>query len=279
MNRISEERLAKGIQNLPSLSDTVMEVLHLLNHAEPDVSRIEASLAQDPVLVARILRVANSPFYGIAGQIRSLREACMVLGLSTIRNIVTTASIVNALSVSAAAHNECDQLWQHAVQTAAAAKVLADEVRADGESAFTVGLLHDIGKLVLATHLPDLYAEVQQYRTKHDCFPLEAEKAVLGMNHAAIGAQVFKHWRLPDDLAEVVARHHSTDEADVPLLADVVHVADVLARGLDTGGGSENLVPPLVRDSFERLGIGWDRISGLLMEIENLQEEAAAVVP
>jgi len=146
--------------------------------------------------------------------------------------------------------------------------VLAANCGINPDLAFTGGLLHDIGQLVLVAHFPQQYAQVLAYRRQHDCFLIQAERDVLGMDHAEVGGMLADAWHFPAMLRDAVAEHHAPASAPGNSLANLIHIADITAHALGFTRSDEELVAPLDRTAWERLGGDWLAYAEALPEIE-----------
>lgn len=268
--------LEQEVRKLPPLPATVLEVMEALNRTDVDFTILENKIGQDPSLVTRVLSVANSPFYGFSGEISNLKEACLVLGTHTTRNIVLTAGVVRNLTAERANHLDLVGLWRHATATGVAARVLAGHVGADGDTAFTAGLLHDIGKMVLDIFFPKDYAQVLAHRDSKDCLLREAEREVMGFDHSLVGACVAARWSLPGAICAALGAHHRPAGKGGTRLGALVHVADIVARGLELGDGGDPLIPPLDPAALTKLGLDLESIAGSLGEIEALSQGAGS---
>lgn len=270
MNGAMREKLEDGLRdNLGSLSIVVTDVLTLLGQDNVDLPSLELRIAKDQALTARILRIANSPFYGLSRQIASLKEATVVLGVHTIRNVVTTAGVMSLFSGEGASGFDRFAFWQHAIGTGVAAKVVGSRCGMDGETAFTAGLLHDVGKLVVDTVMPDEFHSALRLARERGCLLLDAEREVMGFDHAFAGRLAAERWRLPEVVTRAVGDHH-TPATSANGLAGVVHLGDILCRCLDIGDGGDNSIPALDEATWRRLGIQWSDIDPLLDEIDRL---------
>ena len=274
MDTVTLDTLEMQVQQLPSLPVVVYDIMALIDAGDVDLTVLQRKVAQDQSLAARILRIANSPFYGFSGQINTIKEAVVVLGLQPIRNLVVAAGIMKQFPAGASRHLDPLAFWQHCIGTSIAARVLARHCGLDKELAFTAGLLHDIGKLAFDCHFPDQYARVLEYRAEHDCHLLAAEDAVLGSNHAQAGGRLARHWKLPPLIASAIEHHHYPTGGDGLPLSDLIHVADAVCRGLDIGNGEYDLVPPLDGDAVARLGVDWSEFKACLVEVEELNQQS-----
>jgi putative nucleotidyltransferase with HDIG domain len=263
--------IAARLEALPPLAPGVLAVLALLDAAEVDYSAIEGGIRREPALALRVLRLANSAFYGFSGQIGSVREACLVLGTQTVRQVVLAVAVMAQLGPARRAPFDQRRLWQHGIGVAAAAKAIAERYgRLDVALASTTGLLHDLGKLVLNTQFADLYDEVRSRRIRDDCALTEAERAVLGTDHGEVGALAAAHWCLPPRMVAAIRNHHEPD-ADAEPLTDLVHVADVVARALAVGDPGDDLVPAIAEGAWRRLGLTMDGLAETFPEVDRIR--------
>lgn len=234
------------IRELPSLPAVVIELLTSMEQEDIDVHALAGKIALDQALAAKTLRLANSSFYGMQSSVTTIQQAVSVLGFHNIRTLVTACALTASFAPGAAAAQagfDFPAFWRHSVGAAACARVLAPHLRVHPETAFTCGLLHDLGTLVLVTGYPAHYAAVTAHQRQHDCVTLSAERAVFGLDHAQVGAALAGHWLFPRAIQDAVAAHHQPDGVDA--LALTIHLANTFAHALAFGGGADEQVPPL----------------------------------
>ncbi|MGP1680042.1 MAG: HDOD domain-containing protein [Burkholderiales bacterium] len=278
MSEITLQTVVADLDRLPALPEVVQDLMDYLQRPEVDVGQVAYRIARDPALAAKLLRVANSSFYGLQSQVATVPDALVVLGLRAVRTLVTGAAVVTHFQTLAAVGYDQRAFWLHSAGTALCARALARELGANTENAFTAGLLHDIGRLILAARFPEAYRRVAAYRAGHDCHPIEAEHEVLGFDHAQIGAALAARWKFPAGIAAAIAGHHAPMDQPADSLAGVIHLADVMAHVLEFPGGEEDLVPRLFSAAWNRLGIGWGEFKRLLGEVDAQRDDAERVL-
>lgn len=258
MNALSLSDVIRQVRDLPALSTVVMELLQSIDQEDIDIDSLAGKVSHDQALTAKTLRLANSSFYGMQRKVTTIHEAIAVLGFRTVRSLITTAALTGSFSHAAPGDFDFAAFWRHSIATAVCAKLLARQLNMNQEYAFTAGLLHDIGRLVMVSRFPAEFAHTLAYRKLHDCFMIEAEAATLGFDHATVGQALAEHWKFPISMQLAVARHHHPDSADAEPLAAVIHLAEALAHALDFAGVESAMVPMISEAAWNRLDV--DRI-------------------
>jgi len=274
MSKITLQMVVADLDRLPALPEVVQDLMDYLQRPEVDVGQVAYRLARDPALAAKLLRVANSSFYGLQSQVSTIPDALVVLGLRAVRTLVTGAAVVTHLQTLVVAGYDQRALWLHSAGTALCGRILAREFGANAENAFTAGLLHDIGQLILAARFAEANRRVWAYRAEHDCHPIEAEREVLGFDHGQIGAALAARWKFPAEIAAAITSHHTPMDQAAGSLAGLIHLADVMAHVLGFPGGKDDLVPRLSSLAWNRLGIGWGEFKRLLGEVDAQRDDA-----
>jgi len=250
--------LIVGTQELRSLPTTTLQLLSLLDDATVDASTVLGVIEKDPSLTANLLKLANSAFYGLRKQVGSAREALLLLGNQTIVNLAFATSMGDIMRGPLAGYRLArHDLWRHSLCTGLAAGHLAARLgeKSLTERAFTAGLVHDIGKLLLNRPLKGHLEQLPPAGTSEQL--LDAERIILGFDHAQAGAALAEAWNFPDGLIQVIRTHHS-DVADPEgdPLTRVVTAAEGLTRQLGFTAGSQPQDPDRVAADLEILGLG-----------------------
>jgi putative nucleotidyltransferase with HDIG domain len=229
MDRVHLKKVTESMVALPTLPLVASRLLESIADPDsPSSEEIGAVIALDPSLTARTLKLANSDFYGFPRKVGTVDLAVVVLGPDTIRDLVLSAAVYQTLDPTWRA---LTGLWSHSLACGVAARALADRCRyrLDGE-AFAAGVLHDIGKVALRQSYPEQFEAAVALVREQGISMVEAERGVLGSDHAEVGGWLAERWGLPDDLVEAIACHHRPEQARLnPELTSLIHIADSLA--------------------------------------------------
>jgi len=268
---------------IPPLPDLVARLLGMLNKQETEPEDLESLLQNDQVLVAKMLAMVNSPFYGLNRSIRTIREAVMVLGFRGVRSLVLATSTAKFLQRDFAWYgHEPKGLWLHAVCVASGARLLAQKCQMSGddcEQVFVGGLLHDIGKLLLVSYVHDA-PPVTTEETITEC-----ERQAVGLDHTEAGALVAAKWHLVDEIQHVIKGHHDVadgeadlDESDRQRIA-CVRLADCVAHELAVGYLAERAPLQFVRrGDLEAVGLDEAEWATVRDEVAATMEEGVAAL-
>ncbi len=274
--RTRREILQKS-ELIPSLPDVVVEVLRLVADKGAEIQQFEDLLKNDGPLVAKMLRVVNSPFYAVASPVRTIGQAVMVLGFRSLRSLVLAASTGNYMERDYRCYGYGPKgMWLHSVAVAAASRTIAKELRKHPdtrEEVFVAGLLHDIGKLLLA---PYLIEEGVTLDLGYDS--AEQEREAIGIDHQEAGALVAEKWGLSPLVQHAISKHHSEDiDAAHRESWAIVCLAQAYAKARAVGHAdpTQHEVVPSAR-ALEILGLDDDAWADMKIELEAAVDSAVA---
>jgi putative nucleotidyltransferase with HDIG domain len=272
MNHLSAQDIVASVRDLPALPAAVMELIQSMGNSNVNAEELASKISNDQALAAKTLRLANSSFYGMSRQVTSIADATTILGLRTLRSVATAAGVAGNFAGVRCPGFDFNAFWRHCIGTALCARSLAQAARLEEETAFTLGLLHDIGRLALASSFADRYTQVLRYQREQDCPALEAERTILGTDHAQIGGLIAEHWRFAQGVVEAIVEHHDPKPAAVARLSDVVHVADNMAHALDLSRLEDDMVPPMSMAAWSRLALDERKCRQLFQSAESQHE-------
>lgn len=239
--------------NLPTLPHVVQRLTAMIGSPTVSTEEIGSIIEKDQVLAAKVLRLANSPFYGFPSRIGSVAHAVIVLGFNVVKGLTLCASALNIMKDAG-----MDQLWRHSLGVAITANLLATRLKIKHpEELFVAGLLHDIGKVVLYVKWADVGDRIKDtYKAGGDRSLFDVEKELTGLSHAEIGGYLANAWHLPVTLCEPILYHHAPTLAKETMMQTaIVHVADILVKGLACGNPGDDLIPPLSKAAWDLVGL------------------------
>jgi HD-like signal output (HDOD) protein len=226
-----------AVENLPTLPVVAQQIQKLVAGSNSSMAQIAALIAKDQAIAARVIRLANSAFYGFGARITSIQQAIMLMGLNTVKNLVTGVSVIKMFGDSAAASLfDRQRFWLHSFGCAIGARMLAKSLgRREPEDYFLAGLLHDIGVLVLDQYFHEDFIEVLQHAARRRTDYYSAELEMLQTTHGHIGEVVSGKWRVPGFLVHAIRHHHGPAALDSEAgpsrdIIALVHIADVAAN-------------------------------------------------
>ena len=231
---MTAHELVAKVKNLPPVSYAALKLVNLLEQPAVSNDEVVQVLKCDNVLTAKLLRACNSPYFGLDEPVSSVDQAVLMLGHQQILHIVLTLAFGSAMVVPLPGYAvEANELWRHSLLTATAAEIIVSDtynMNVEPPVAFTVGLLHDIGKLALSQAItPEVQDQIRQL-IEQGSSRAEAEKQILGADHSEIGACLLKSWNLPDEIIEAVGNHHHPVCEPRPKLSVITHTANCLAH-------------------------------------------------
>jgi putative nucleotidyltransferase with HDIG domain len=258
-------------------------VYHKLNQAmqSPDASFDDFSdiISADPSLAARLLRIANSPFYGQDSKVETIVHAVGIVGIGHLTELALATVMVNQFKGIDEDLVNMQSFWMHSIGCGLAARAIAKDMgEQQVEPYYTASMLHDIGSLILYKEIPEKAREILT-RCKSEGLSLSTvETEILGFTHAEVGAVVFTKWGLPPSLVEAVQYHHNPSEAkNHPVFPAIVHLADIIAYEMDLGTGGEPTIPVLDPAAIQRTGLTRSFLTDIQDSVRSQVDEAVSL--
>jgi putative nucleotidyltransferase with HDIG domain len=229
------KQVISKIDSLPSVPSLYLELVEELKSEDASIDKIGDIISKDMGLMVKILKLVNSSYFGLRQQISNPTKAVSLLGIDLIKAIVLTAGTLDKFQHLKHPGFSIELMWEHAMRSAAFAKIIAQDAelkRKDVETAFMAALLHDIGKLLIAAHMPTQFTEILAQVGQQDGTMRDAEMDIIGTSHAAVGAYLLGLWGLPDQIINAAAFHHEPDRKPVSGMNTTIitHVANALAN-------------------------------------------------
>ncbi|MFJ3046434.1 HDOD domain-containing protein [Herbaspirillum chlorophenolicum] len=238
---------------LPSIPKVVQEVIESFNNESVSIEEIGKKLAADQVLSAKILRLANSSYYHVSRTIGTVEDAVLMLGFMTVRTLVVSAGMAGSFKKLPGV--DLKLFWRYSLDTAIIAKWLAKRVKANSDFAFTVGLMHAIGQLVMHAGMPEQALQVDKVAGPLDARRLDVERKSFGYDFSDVGAELAKRWRFPDEFSQVIKAFPQPLEGKFDQFAAIVHLAAWRARAEENKYSADELESTFPADVAEKLGL------------------------
>ena len=268
------------LKDLMPMPITMQKIVQLTRDPQTELKNLVTVIEQDQALAAKILKMANSSYYGFSKQIKTISHAVVCLGYNTIKNLVLAASTYNVLNKSIMSYAlEKDALYMHSYAVAIGSRQIARYVgHPNPEEVYLMGLMHDMGKVILDQCVKQQFIEVIRLFKQGNITFLDAEERVLGFNHGEIGAKVAEKWNMSEDLIETIQHHHHPDRAKSSNIAvHMVHVANMIVCMMGIGLGYDGLNYDFCQESMTRLNLTEADFERFMVQImDELQTEEAA---
>ncbi len=252
-----------SMSDIPPLPDSVNGVIKAIRDPKVSARDITGMIANDVAISSKILKVVNSAYYGFKGNISSITHAIVILGFNVLKSLVMSFSVYGLIEgLNSKGEFSLRDFWYHSVGVACASKVLSEALGfKNGEEFFTLGLLHDAGKLVLYRLEPELFLHIVSRAKAEGRTFFEVEREEIDIPHPDIAGMLFEAWQMPDNIVEAAALHHDIDVVENKRHVAIVMLADTLIKEMGIGNaGDDNKV------------VHSQQLVELLLEDRNLDE-------
>lgn len=276
------ERFLRNCEYIPPLPEIAIRVIQLIDDEEVSAKELASLMSKDPGLTSYVLKICNSAEYGLPRTVSSISQALMYLGFHMVRNLVITSSLREYYELASAVYGyEEGGLWHHSLACAMVAESLCDECYPDlRDTAFTTGILHDLGQLVLGMKIGGSNESIEMLMAEEDITDLKAEQEVLGFSHDLLGGLLAYQWNLPTSMTLAIRFHHAPSESKRgQMLTGIIHLADAIALKLGYGVRVKQLVYPVKPIAMDMVGIDKTQIARVAgISKDRIEREASKFV-
>ncbi len=265
---VLKKRILRTLKDLPPMPEVAQKARKVVSDESSNFTDLAKVIETDQAIAARVLKLSNSPYYGVRGSVTSIQHASVVLGMKTLNEVLTLACASSVLGSELKGYGQASgDLWKHSLAVAGCAKIIANSKNPGlADDAFSAGLIHDCGKLVLDEFVFERQGDFQKYMSEGNrTFP-EAEKAVLGFEHADLAGEICDKWKIPKKLSIAIKYHHNPSRLQVNELAYIVHTADAIAMMSGIGAGIDGMMYQIDNMAAEFLELDNTRISKFMAE-------------
>jgi predicted Zn finger-like uncharacterized protein len=279
-----KERLLKEMDELPPMPQIIFKAYEIMENPDSNTKQVADLIESDQAIAARVLKIANSAYYGMSGKVSSVQHASVVLGFKALTQLITMAGTATLMSRKLYGYNlEAAELWRHSMAVAFGAKfITAKRQPARENDAFSAGLIHDVGKIVLDRAIFNRKPLFDEFMESGERTFLSAERRILGFDHAEIGFDICRQWRIPERLTTAIRYHHAPEESAGNELAYVIAMADTIAKMAasismvgEAAPGVEALMYMVDDDTMAHLGLEQAHVERLLVEVAEAVNQLA----
>ncbi len=277
------ENIVDNLDQLPSLPDVVSKIINMVNDPNVDFKKVADEIVKDQAITANILKLCNSAYFSKGKEIASIDRAIVILGIREVKDMVvlaTTRAVLNKVIMGYDLAR--GELWKHGVAVAMLSKNIAlmKKKRNISDEVFTGGIIHDVGKTVLALFVQNTFKDILTTVEERNITFQEAEKEVMGFDHQEIGERVLEKWQFPPILKAIVRYHHEPQMAPKEYMAPVsiVHVANTLCLMAGIGIGSDGLFHELKPEAIDAAGLSENELETIFSEIPEVMQKAGEIM-
>lgn len=274
-----KKSIMRTVSDLPPMPQVAQKARKITADEKSSFKDLAKVIETDQAIATRVLKLANSSFYGQAGNVTSLKQASVVLGMKTLNELLTLACAGSLLGPKLKGYGlDSGDLWMHSLATAGCAKMIAEKKYPSlTDDAFSAALIHDCGKLILDKYILE---RLGQFGTEIDEGKpfLKIEQNMLGFDHAQIAAEVCEKWQIPKNITNAILYHHNPAAARDNELVNIVHAADGIALMSGIGAGIDGMLYEVDDRVMEFLGISEEDIGIYILEISEYVEQTAAAL-
>lgn len=271
---LSKNEIFSRLHQLPSMPQVVQEIMASLQNNELDIGVLESMIMRDQGLSAKVLRMANSPFYGLPRNVASVQDATVVLGINCVRSLVLAIGFAHAFPVVPGSLFDRNEYWQRSFRVAGYAKAVAQGLHQEPQMAFTAGLFYEVGQLLLDACIPDQFSQVLQQQKTSALSLVEIERSQWDFDHALIGAEMARRWSFPGEIEHAIHYWRTPEQEPFQPIAGLIHAAVLLESGLR----AEDFIEELPGTLRHKLQINWKSIAACMPDPNQLAEEASLMV-
>ncbi|MDH5551901.1 MAG: HDOD domain-containing protein [Nitrosomonas sp.] len=274
--------LATNVSSIFSLPDVVFRINELIDSGEASNEELEQTVLHDPAITAKILKFANSAYFGFSGQVETISRAISLIGHKELQNLVIASSVTSTFKGISSDLVDMESFWHHSVNCGVVARLLAVNIESR-ERFFIAGLLHGVGKLIFYSQYPDESAEILLYKDEGELAVIKAERETFGFTYTELGAELLKQWRLPACIWEMVEAQNAPamgeeSKNDALILSISTNIANHMQAGTAKNRCLDEIAENYKQDDLGRLGLSADVIESAIVVADLQVMEILSVI-
>ena len=267
--------ILRTLGDLPAMPHVVQKAQALIANPESNVNELSRLIEIEQAIATRVLKLANSTYYGLSGKVSSVQHACVLLGYKTLGELITVAGISSLMDKNLKGYDlSSEDLWRHSIAVAVGSRIIAARKDPEfGNEAFFAGLVHDAGKLVLDQHVYERKGDFEMFMGEGQHTFLIAEKEILGFDHSEIAFELCQKWQIPSNQSVAVKFHHYPSKSEGNDLAYILHLADCIAIMNGYGAGRDSSMYQMEEGTLEFLALQDKDVSDIKTQVMESVEE------
>ena len=264
-----KKKILRNVKDLPPMPQTVLKAREIIANPNSGFKELANLFETDQAIATKILKLANSPYYGYSGKITSIQRASVVLGHKTLGELITMRGTAGLLSNRLVGYGlDAGALWKHSLAVAFGSRIIAKKTEPSlSNDAFTSGLIHDSGKLILDSYIQERWELFEEFMADGEHTFLDAEKKILELDHTEVASEVCKTWNIPKPLTVAIRYHHHPSRSNGSKLAYIVHVADAIAMMTGLGLGIDGTLYQMDDTAMESLNFREEDINDIMGKV------------
>jgi len=269
-------QLVKNVESVVSLPTIFSRIDELINSPDSNLTDIANVISEDPGLAVRLLKIANSAMFNFPAEIDTITRAITVIGTRQLRDLVLATKVISVFKDIDDDIINMEAFWRHSIATGIMARILASLRREPNtEYYYLLGLLHEVGRLVMYMEIPELMARAVTNSIENNVALHQSELSVIGFDHSMVGAELMDSWNLPEPMFDAICYHHrpslSLNYSDD---AGIIHVSDLIVNALELGTSGESDIPQLDEQAWESLELSQFVLPDAIEQLEYQYQEA-----
>ena len=262
-------RIIQGIKDLPPMPQAVIKIQQLISDLNSDTAQVAGIIESDQAIAAKVLKMANSAFYGMSGKISSIHQASLLLGYQTLGEIVAMAGAADILDRKMPGYGyDSQELWQHSLSVAFTSKMIADmKEKSVIHEAHTAGLIHDVGKIILDQHVLENKDQIAAFMNQEQKTYLDAERYFFGFDHAGIASEICKTWKIPEKISLAIRCHHQPSLSNGDKLSYILHMADHISTMGGIGYDDDDALYELEKGTMDFVELNQEEVSDITLKV------------
>jgi HD-like signal output (HDOD) protein len=273
--------ILRSLVDLPAMPHIVQKAQEIIANPDSNLNELSSLIEIEQAIATRVLKLANSTYYGLSGKVSSVQHASVLLGYKTLGELITVAGISGLMDKNLKGYDlSSEDLWRHSIAVAVGSRIIAGRKDPEfGNEAFFAGLVHDAGKVVLDQHVYERKDDFETFMGNGQHTFLSAEKEILGFDHSEMAFELCQKWQIPSNQSDAVKFHHCPSKSEGNELAYILHLADCIAMMNGYGAGQDSSMYQMEEGTLEFLSLQDKNLNDIQSQVLESVEKMLQEIP